>query len=38
MAFVALAQRRYAYIYDASGAEVHKLKHHVDPLALAFLP
>lgn len=34
----AVAQKRYAYIYDHSGAEVHVLRSHVEPLALEFLP
>lgn len=35
---LAAAQRKYAYIYDGSGAEVHCLRDHVEPLALEFLP
>lgn len=34
----AVAQRRFTYVYDASGAEVYVLRKHVDPLALEFLP
>jgi len=34
----ATAQKRYVYIYDQSGAEVHVMRSHVDPLALEFLP
>ena len=34
----AAAQLKYAYIYDGSGMEVHVLRHHVQPLALDFLP
>jgi U3 small nucleolar RNA-associated protein 7 len=34
----AVAQKKYAYIYDSTGAEVHVLKHHIQPLALSFLP
>jgi len=34
----ALAQKRYVHIYDATGAEVHVLRGHVEPLALEFLP
>lgn len=34
----AVAQKKYAYIYDARGTEVHKLKSHVQPIALDFLP
>ncbi|KAJ2875878.1 putative U3 small nucleolar RNA-associated protein 7 [Coemansia aciculifera] len=34
----AVAQKKYAYIYDHSGAEVHCLQKHVEPTALGFLP
>ena len=34
----AAAQRRYVHIYDHSGAEVHVLRGHQEPLALEFLP
>jgi len=34
----ATAQARYVYIYDDTGAEVHQLDKHVDPLALDYLP
>ncbi|KAJ1825359.1 putative U3 small nucleolar RNA-associated protein 7 [Coemansia sp. RSA 2599] len=34
----AVAQKKYAYIYDHTGAEVHCLKNHVEPTALGFLP
>lgn len=34
----ATAQKKYAYIYDHTGAEVHVLRHHVEPTALDFLP
>ncbi|ORY79904.1 U3 small nucleolar RNA-associated protein [Protomyces lactucae-debilis] len=34
----AVAQKKYTYIYDGSGAEVHCLKHHVEVNALQFLP
>ena len=36
--FFAVAQRRYAYIYDNSGLQVHVLREHKDPGRLAFLP
>jgi U3 small nucleolar RNA-associated protein 7 len=36
---LALAQRKYVFLYDGhSGAEVHKLTHHVQPRALEYLP
>jgi U3 small nucleolar RNA-associated protein 7 len=38
MSFHAVAQKKYVYIYDAKGAEIHCLKSHVQPLALDFLP
>eukprot|EP00039_Didymoeca_costata_P010180 m.136353 g.136353 ORF g.136353 m.136353 type:complete len:549 (+) comp14730_c0_seq5:39-1685(+) len=34
----AVAQKRHTYIYDGSGAEVHVLRKHLDPLCLEFLP
>ncbi|RKP40073.1 WD40-repeat-containing domain protein [Dimargaris cristalligena] len=34
----AVAQKQYAYIYDATGAEVHCLKQHRDPNVLSYLP
>lgn len=34
----AVAQRRYLYIYDQSGVEIHCLKRHERPLALDYLP
>ncbi|EIW70250.1 U3 small nucleolar RNA-associated protein 7 [Tremella mesenterica] len=37
-AFYAVAQRKYVYIYDQDGVEVHKLKQHTDPTHLEFLP
>lgn len=37
--FVATAQKKYTYIYDAhSGAEVHQLRQHTDVNRLQFLP
>eukprot|EP01138_Halocafeteria_seosinensis_P011063 gb/GECG01011299.1/.p1 GENE.gb/GECG01011299.1/~~gb/GECG01011299.1/.p1 ORF type:complete len:478 (+),score=51.45 gb/GECG01011299.1/:1-1434(+) len=33
----AVAQQKYAYVYDRDGAEVHQLKHHIEPTALEFL-
>ena len=34
----AVAQRKYAFIYDSTGLEVHCLRSHIEPLALEFLP
>lgn len=36
--FVAVAQRKYVYMYDSQGAEVHCLRQHLEPHKLAFLP
>lgn len=36
--FFAVAQKKYVYIYDHSGAELHCLSRHVEPLFLEFLP
>ena len=36
--YFAAAQRKYAYIYDKRGIEIHCLKDHVTPNALEFLP
>ena len=35
---LALAQTNHVYIYDDSGAEIHKLDSHNDPFQLEFLP
>lgn len=35
---LAAAQTNHVYIYDDTGAEVHKLNEHHDPMALDFLP
>lgn len=37
-AFFATAQRKYAYIYDSSGVEVHVLRNHREPGCIQFLP
>jgi hypothetical protein len=34
----AVAQKQYAYIYDAMGVELHCLRNHVEPTRLEFLP
>ncbi|MCO5612564.1 hypothetical protein L7F22_066832 [Adiantum nelumboides] len=36
--FFAAAQKKYTYIYDRQGAEVHRLKDHIDVNRLEFLP
>lgn len=37
-AFFALSQRKYVYIYDSSGAQLHVLRNHREPGVLRFLP
>lgn len=34
----AVAQKKYVYIYDHEGTEIHKLSQHLDPTLLEFLP
>ncbi|KAJ3913948.1 BING4CT-domain-containing protein [Lentinula edodes] len=36
--FYAVAQQKYVFIYDRDGVEIHKLKAHVSPTRLEFLP
>ncbi|WWC69741.1 uncharacterized protein I206_103684 [Kwoniella pini CBS 10737] len=36
--FYAVAQKRYVFIYDQNGVELHKLKQHIDPTHMEFLP
>lgn len=36
--FFAMAQRKYIYVYDHHGIEVHRLKKSTDPCHLQFLP
>ena len=34
----AVAQNKYVFIYDRDGVELHKLKSHIEPTRLEFLP
>lgn len=34
----AVAQQKYVYIYDRDGVELHRLKSHIEPTRLEFLP
>ncbi|KAK8183805.1 small nucleolar ribonucleoprotein complex subunit [Phyllosticta citribraziliensis] len=36
--YFAAAQKKYVYIYDAQGVEIHKLQKHIDVTHLEFLP
>lgn len=36
--YFAVAQKRYTFIYDKTGMELHRLKQHVDSTLLDFLP
>ncbi|KAJ5899338.1 hypothetical protein N7495_004082 [Penicillium taxi] len=36
--FFAVAQKKYVYIYDHNGVELHCLSRHLEPLYLEFLP
>lgn len=36
--FFAVAQKKYTFIYDSQGTEVHKLKKHIGAMALEYLP
>jgi U3 small nucleolar RNA-associated protein 7 len=36
--FFAVAQKKYVYIYDHAGTEIHCLSKHLEPLFLEFLP
>ena len=36
--FYAVAQKKYTFIYDAHGTEVHKLKNHIGAVSLEYLP
>jgi U3 small nucleolar RNA-associated protein 7 len=35
--FFAAAQKKYVYMYDETGVEVHQLRSHIEPLRLSFL-
>lgn len=34
----AVAQKKYVFIYDRDGVELHRLKSHIEPTKLEFLP
>ena len=34
----AVAQKKYVFIYDRDGVELHRLKSHIEPTCLEFLP
>jgi U3 small nucleolar RNA-associated protein 7 len=34
----AVAQKKYVFIYDKDGVELHRLKSHIEPTRLEFLP
>lgn len=36
--FFAAAQKKYTYIYDQQGTEVHALKNHIEATSLEYLP
>jgi len=36
--FFAVAQKKYVYIYDKDGLEVHQLRQHIEVNQMEFLP
>lgn len=36
--FFAVAQKKYVFIYDRKGVEIHCMRDHIQPLKLEFLP
>lgn len=36
--FFAVAQKKYVFVYDRNGVELHKLKDHIDPVHMEYLP
>ena len=38
VSMLAVAQKKHLYIYDDTGLELHRLKNHVTPMKLEFLP
>ena len=36
--YFAVAQKKYVYMYDGQGTELHRMKNHINPLFLEYLP